>query len=269
MLEHPAVRGIIVNWRDITDRKLSEEKLASQQAELLHASRLSTMGQMVATMSHEISQPLAALGNFSAACTKMLETSPSADPELFRGYVHEISRQAQRAGAIVKRLRAFGAKSTPDQELCDLNWLLRDSVELVASELRRHGVSVQWDLAEPAPQIAVDRIQLQQVIVNLLTNACDAMLEVDPDRRLIAVRSFVQHDAAAIEIIDRGLGLPAEVMKSLFQPFFTTKPDGMGLGLSICREIVEDHGGQIDAVSAGRSGATFRLRMPLGEAKSR
>ena len=266
LLAHPAVRGIVVNWRDITDRKLAEEKLATQQADLLHASRLSTMGQMVATMSHEISQPLAALGNFSAACTKMLETGPPASPELFHGYVHEISRQAQRAAAIVKRLRAFGAKSTPEPELCDLNWLLRDSVELVASELRRHGVNVLWELAEPAPQIPVDRVQFQQVVVNLLTNACDALLEVEPDRRQVIVRSRVEQEAAVIDIIDRGIGLPAEMMKSLFQPFFTTKPDGMGLGLSICREIVEDHGGQIEALSNGE-GATFRVRMPLADKK--
>lgn len=248
---------------DITARQLAAEKQALQQAELLHVSRLSTMGQMVATMSHEIAQPLAALGNFSAACCKLLDSTPPADPELFRGYVREMARQTERAGAIVKRLRAFGSKSTPDRETCDLNWLLKDSVELVASDLRRHGVTVQWDLAAPSMLVSVDRVQFQQVMVNLLTNACEAMLDVEPPRRIVAIRSFLQRNAAVIEIVDNGTGLAPEVMQALFQPFVTTKPDGMGLGLSICREIVEDHNGQIEALNRPQRGATFRVRLPV------
>jgi PAS domain S-box-containing protein len=263
LLNHPASRGIVINWRDITERKLAEEKLAVQQAELLHASRLSTMGQMVATMSHEISQPLAALGNYSAACSALLDAQPPSDPEMFRGYVHEIGRQTQRAGAIVKRLRAFGSKTTPDQDLCDLNWLLKDSLELVASDLRRHGVTVQWDLAEPSLRVPVDRVQFQQVMVNLLTNACDAMLAVEPAARILSIRCRAAGDSAVVEVQDKGVGLSENVMQHLYQPFFSTKPDGMGLGLSICQTILEGHGGTIEALNSPQGGATFRLRLPM------
>lgn len=256
-------RRVAILVRNITDRKQLEERLASQQTELLHASRLSTMGHLLATMSHEISQPLAALGNYSAACTSLLKESPAPQPEQFRHYVGEIARQTERAGTILKRLRQFGAKAFPDREPCDLNWLLRDSAELVASELRRNGVTLHWDLSEPAPQVFVDRVQFQQVVVNLLTNACDALLAVDPSRRLAAIRSYVSDAAAVVEIVDSGTGLAPDVLRSLFEPFFTTKPDGMGLGLSICREIVEDHGGQISAMNGPQGGAIFRLRLPL------
>ena len=263
LLDHAATRGIVVNWRDITERKLAEEKLAMQQAELLHASRLSTMGQMVATMSHEISQPLAALGNYSAACSALLDAKPPSDPEMFRGYVHEIARQTERAGAIVKRLRAFGSKTTPAQDLCDLNWLLRDAMELVASELRRLSVTVQWDLPESSLRVPVDRIQFQQVLVNLLTNACDAMLAVEPAARILSIRCRADAGFAVVEVQDRGIGLSQNVMQHLYQPFFSTKPDGMGLGLSICQTILEDHGGTIEAINDPQGGAIFRLRLPM------
>ncbi|HUE69415.1 MAG TPA: PAS domain-containing protein [Pirellulaceae bacterium] len=259
-------RRVAILVRNITDRKQLEERLASQQTELLHASRLSTMGHLLATMSHEISQPLAALGNYSAACTNLLKESPAPQPEQFRHYVGEIARQTERAGTILKRLRRFGAKAFPDREPCDLNWLLRDSAELVASELRRHGVTLDWDLCQPPPQIHVDRIQFQQVVVNLLTNAGEALLAVDPSRRRAAIRSYVSNAAAVVEIVDSGTGLAPDVLSSLFEPFFTTKPDGMGLGLSICREIVEDHGGQISAMNGPQGGAIFRLRLPLERA---
>jgi PAS domain S-box-containing protein len=267
LLDHPTMHGIVVNWRDITERKLAEEKLAMQQAELLHASRLSTMGQMVATMSHEISQPLAALANYSAACSGMLDAQPPADPEAFRGYVYEIVRQTQRAGSIVKRLRAFGSKTTPEQDLCDLNWLLKDSVELVASDLRRHGVAVQWDLTEPSLRVPLDRIQFQQVMVNLLTNACDAMLAVEAAARILSIRCRGEAGSAEVEVQDNGVGLSENVMQHLYQPFFSTKPDGMGLGLSICQTILEDHGGTIEAMNSPQGGALFRLRLPMNAAK--
>ena len=253
--------------RDITDSKRAEEKLAQQQAELLHASRLSTMGQMVATMSHEISQPLAALGNFSTACAKMLEATPAADPELFRSYVGEIARQSQRAGAIIRRLRAFGSRATPQRELCDLNWLLHDSADLVASELRRCGVSIQLELPAPPLAAAVDRIQLQQVMVNLLTNACEAACDVEVARRSVLIRCYGADGHAVIEVVDQGAGLSPAAMDSLYQPFFTTKPDGMGLGLTICRQIMEDHGGTIEGHNGHGCGAIFRLRLPLEEAE--
>ncbi|HZL87382.1 MAG TPA: PAS domain S-box protein [Pirellulaceae bacterium] len=266
LLDHPATRGVVVNWRDITERKLAEDKLAIQQAELLHAARLSTMGQMVATMSHEISQPLSALSNYSAACSAMLQAQRPSDPEKLRGYVQEISRQTQRAGSIVKRLRAFGSKTTPEQDLCDLNWLLKDSVELVASDLRRNGVTVEWDLPESSLRLPVDRIQFQQVMVNLLTNACDAMLSVEPAAKILSIRCRAEPGCAVVEVQDQGIGLSETVMQHLYQPFFSTKPDGMGLGLSICQSILEGHGGTIEAMNSEPGGAIFRLRLPLNGA---
>ncbi len=252
---------------DITDRKRAEEELTLRQAELLHASRLSTVGQMVAEISHEVAQPLNAIGNFAAASERILETGVDGQMSTLCEYVRAILDQNQRCITILDRLRDFSRRAPASRTSCDIGRLLHDSVDLVSLELRRNQVRIQFELADKLPPVSGDRIQLQQVIVNLLTNARDALLEQPDDRRTITVRAFAAPDAIVFEVEDHGTGLAGDVTVHLFDPFFTTKRHGMGIGLSICQSIVKDHSGRIEAISNPSGGATFRVRLPISRKK--
>ena len=247
---------------DITDRKRAEEELAVRQAELLHAARLSSVGQMVAALSHEVAQPLSAIGNFAAAISVLLESPGPQSWELLREYNQSISKQNQRCGAILDRLRNFSRRSPAHRVPSDVNHLLRESAELMAHELRREHVNVQWCLAERLPPVLCDRVQLEQVIVNLLANARDALCDQPPAQRQLTIRSRSDSAAVVFEIEDSGAGLATEVASRLFEPFVTTKSDGMGIGLSISRTIIRDHSGDIEASAAPSGGAIFRVRLP-------
>lgn len=256
------LHGAVNVLDDITERRRTEERLARQQAELLHVSRLSTVGQMVAALSHEVAQPLTAISNFAAATQTLLENLADAPGEL-RDYIAEINRQSLRAGTILQHLRDYSRKTPVRHAACDLNEVVRDSVALTASEFRRRQVRIDWTTPACALTTEGDRIQLQQVIVNLLTNAADAMQNLEPSERLVRLRTWQEGDAVFAEVADCGPGIPEEHLGRVFDPFFTTKSHGMGIGLSICRTIINDHGGAIEAVGDRVSGATFQVRMPL------
>lgn len=253
--------------QDVTERRRVEEALTVQQAELLHASRLSTVGQMVASLSHEVAQPLSAIGNFAGACASILESATasgvSADQcRKLQEYTSAIAKQNERCRGILERLRDFSGR-TRRLSSCDLNELLRDSAELTAYDFRRLGIALQFDLPESLPPVRVDRVQIQQVIVNLLTNARDAICDLPSARREITLRSRTTENGVLLAVEDRGEGFSEEARRRLFEPFFTTKPNGMGIGLSICQTIVKDHGGQIEALANRHGGATFRVQLPL------
>jgi len=252
---------------DISDRKRAEEELALHQAELLHASRLSTVGQMVAEISHEVAQPLNAIGNFAAASERILQTDLDGQISTLHEYVRAILDQNQRCITILGRLRDFSRRAPATRTSCDIGQLLHESVDLMSLELRRNHVVVQFQLADKLPPVRGDRIQLQQVIVNLLTNSRDALLDRHEDRRMISIRAFAEPEAVVFEVEDAGSGLSGDATVHLFDPFFTTKRHGMGIGLSICQSIVKDHGGRIEASSNPLGGATFRVRLPLTRKK--
>jgi PAS domain S-box-containing protein len=250
---------------DVTERKRAEEELAIRQSELLHASRLTTVGQMVAELSHEVAQPLSAIGNFAAASERILDAESDSNLNALREYIGAIVKQSERCASILERLRDFSRRTSVSRSDCDMSELLRDSVELIASELRSNQVSVRIQVADELPLVSVDRVQLQQVIVNLLTNARDAVRDQAPERRLILVRARTEEDTLVFEVDDHGSGISGQVAARLFDPFFTTKEHGTGIGLSICQSIVKDHGGRIEAFSNSKGGATFRVRLPLRE----
>lgn len=248
--------------QDVSERKQVEDRLERQSAELAHVSRLSTMGQMVATLSHELAQPLSAVANYANATTAQLRLSVVKDPILSE-YLEGIVMQTTRAGDILRRVRDFVRKSNPKKARCDLNALLEDSLALLSNDFRRNRVRVISDLYhEPMPAV-VDRVLIQQVIVNLLTNARDAIWSLPPSKRVATVRSFVEDESAVIEIEDCGPGIPAEIIDTLFDPFVTTKESGMGMGLSICRSIIVSHDGSILPMSGRSGGAMFRVILPL------
>jgi PAS domain S-box-containing protein len=253
---------------DITLSRQIAEKLARQQSELLHVSRLSSVGQMVATLSHEVAQPMSAIGTFATLCAKHLQSEDFDEADRLNSLkqcIDAISSENQRCRAILRRLRDYSRKAPRQQALCDLNAVLSESIDLLSIELRRSGVKVRCELAPSLPLVIADRIRLQQVVVNLLTNARDAMLNVDPSRRLIILRTAIEGAAITAEIEDHGVGFPVGTVDRLFEPFFSTKEDGMGLGLSICKTILDEHGGEIRALTNEHGGATFRIVLPVTE----
>jgi len=252
---------------DITQSRQVSQELARHQSELLHVSRLSSVGQMIATLSHEVAQPMSAIGTFTTVCSGLLESKTDRPDrqETFKKCVEAIAAENQRCRAILRRLRDYTRKAPLQRTACDMNVVLRESVDLIVHELRGHEVKVRYELAPATAFVSGDRIQLQQIIINLLTNARDAMLHADPRRRVVRLRSRIEDSFVTVEVADQGQGLPPDQNGTIFEPFFTTKATGMGLGLSICKTIVEEHGGEIQAIRNEFGGATFRIRIPASD----
>ena len=248
---------------DVTEQKRIEAEMSLRQRDLLHASRLNAIGQMVAGLSHEVAQPLNAISNFATASHRLLESDTSEKLETLKEYVQAIVDQSRRSAAILRRLRDFSRRTPTQKDQCDLNQILLESFELVSPELRRNNTRVRLELSTTLPFMLADRIQIQQVVINLLTNAMDALGNQSPERRQITIRSRDEVEFVVFEVEDSGPGIPPEVAQRLFEPFFTTKSEGMGIGLNICETIVRDHGGKIAAVSNKLSGATFRIQLPF------
>ncbi len=255
----PFVGGMAI---DMTERRKAEEELQQHHATLAHVARLSTMGEMVAGIAHEIAQPLSAISNFAGASKQTL-TGPDGNVEKVRHWVNLIGEQAQRAGAIIDRLRRFVRGSEPQRSPCRLNELIRDSIKLVTAELKRYGVPLRVDLTSPGPRVLADGVQIQQVLVNLLRNACEAMADTPADRREIVVRTVLTDEQVEVLVRDRGVGLPADDPGQVLHAFYTTKPGGMGMGLAVSRRIIDAHGGRLWATPNSRRGTSFHFTLPI------
>ncbi len=241
----------------------SEEQLRRHQDELAHAGRLSTMGELVASIAHEINQPLYAIANYAGACQNALSNPSEESRARVAGWAREITHQARRAGAIITRLGDFVRKAPPHRSTLNMNNLVIDSLDLLRFEARRHQVRVGIELAPPAPLILADRIQIQQVIVNLIRNALDALEFVPPPNRRVAISINTEDARVVVHVEDGGKGLTADEHALLFEPFFTTKDQGMGMGLTISRSIIESHGGRLWATRNETAGATFHFELPM------
>ena len=256
---------IIELGRDITARVRAEEGVRQHQAELAHVARLGTMGEMATGLAHELNQPLAAIVNYIQACLERIRAGVGDSDDLLID-MERAAAQAERAGEMIEHIRDFVRKGEPRRTSVDLNSLVRLAAELIDSELRHAGVRVCLDLAEEIPIVKAQDIQIEQVIVNLMRNSLEAMNENEAGTRQLTIHtSRAESDAVELTIRDTGRGLPDETLDRVFDPFFSTKPDGMGMGLSICRTIVEAHGGHLWATSDSDRGATFRFTLPSDE----
>ncbi|MEA2922985.1 MAG: two-component system, LuxR family, sensor kinase FixL [Alphaproteobacteria bacterium] len=247
---------------DVTERKRAEEALQQAQAELAHVTRLTTLGELTASIAHEVNQPLAAIVTNGEACLRWLAYRP---PELeeVRGAVESMISDGVRASEVVWGLRGLLKKSAPQRALLDLNDVIEQLVLLVERELLNNRVSLRLELAPALPVVLGDRVQLQQVIMNLAINGIQSMVSVTDRRRELLIRSCQGEDGQVlIEVRDDGVGIDPKNMHQLFNAFFTTKPNGMGMGLSISRSIIEAHGGRIWASSNAGPGATFAFTVP-------
>lgn len=249
---------------DVTDRKLAEQDLQEAKSQLAHVARVQAVGELTASIAHEINQPLAAVVANADACTRLLNDK-AIDMRELRDAVGDIAEAGARAGEVIARIRAF-LRKTPAAVRCrlDLNGVIQEVLDLTRSELDRHEVSLRCNLEAGLPEVQGDRVELQQVILNLVMNSIEAMAPETGRPRLLTIGSAARGDGTVqITVSDSGTGLPAETPSRIFDAFFTTKPDGLGLGLPISRSIIESHGGRLWAVSGeGGSGATFRFTLP-------
>ena len=248
--------------RDITAIRRAEQESRRHQAELVHVCRLSTMGEIATGMAHEINQPLSAIVNFANGCSRRLQGNSGQRQELVDA-MGQITLQAQRASEIIRRLRALVGKQPPIRSKVDLNHLVREVCSFVEFDTGEMGFAIELDLQPGGIRVDVDLVQIEQVLLNLVRNALDALQKVPPPARRLTVRTRSIDDHAEVVVQDSGPGIEPERMQSLFEPFFTTKESGMGMGLPISRTILENHEGSIRAESIPREGAVFFIRLPV------
>jgi two-component system, LuxR family, sensor kinase FixL len=248
--------------RDLTERRGAERRIQDLQAELLHASRLSVMGQMASTMAHELNQPLTAVTNYLEAGRQLLATGLGG-PERVSEMMEKAIAQAQRAGDVIRRLRGFVSKGETERRIQNLNQLVEEALALALVGARQRGVRASLELDHTLPPVLVDHVQIQQVVLNLVRNAVEAMEQVQRRELTIGTRAIAEQGMAEVIVADTGPGIAPELADRLFQPFVTTKATGMGLGLSICREIVEAHHGRLTAAPGSSGGTVFRVTLPI------
>jgi C4-dicarboxylate-specific signal transduction histidine kinase len=247
---------------DVTEARNVQDALHRSLAELAHVTRVTTLGELSASIAHEVSQPIAAIMTNGDAGMRWLDRD---EPQLneVREALNNMLRDARRAGGIVQRIRTLAKKSAPNRMPFELNALIEESVLLIQREIGVHAIELDLQLAQGGLTIVGDRVQLQQVVINLMMNAIQAMSStVDRPRRLAVRSSYTQGDAVQVDVEDSGPGIAEADLQRLFQPFFTTRAEGMGMGLSICRSIVESHGGKIRAHAPPGSGATISFVLP-------
>ncbi|PKO48839.1 MAG: PAS domain-containing sensor histidine kinase [Betaproteobacteria bacterium HGW-Betaproteobacteria-4] len=257
--------GWMASVLDITERKHAEELARQQQEQLQFTSRLVTMGEMASTLAHELNQPLAAIASYNTGCLNLL-SSGQAVPQDILPALEKIAAQAQRAGKIIRRVHDFVRKSEPKRAPCQLGEVIEDCLGFIEAEARKHQVRIECDIP-PLPPIPADRLMLEQVLLNLIRNGMEAMAATPAAKRVLRIVVELGASELLVSVSDQGSGIPADVREKLFTAFFTTKQEGMGIGLSICRSIIEFHRGRLwveeNPLSPIASGTIFRFTLPL------
>jgi C4-dicarboxylate-specific signal transduction histidine kinase len=243
------------------ERKHAEEALREAQADLARVSRVTTMGELTASLAHEVNQPIAAAVTNANTCLRWLARD-QPDVEEARDAVVRIVKDSTRAAEIISRIRLLFKKGTPQREFVDVNEVVREMIVLLRSEATRHNILVGTELEADLPQILGDRVQLQQVLMNLMLNGIEAMKDVGGKRELMIKSGRAENEGVLVSVSDTGVGLPVQQADQIFKAFFTTKPQGTGMGLSISRSIVETHGGRLWASENSPRGANFSFSLP-------
>jgi len=249
---------------EMEERRRAEDQVQQHQAELAHVARLSTVGEMVAELTHELNQPLSAICSYAQACKRLLHANGQELTEDLLTSLNQVGEQADRAAGIIRRLRRFVVKGKSLQVPIDVNGMIRDVAELMNIDARMAEVEVDFKLFEPLPSVVGDRIQLEQVLVNLIRNAFEALREADLQPRQLTIQTAIDGQTNIIvDVHDNGCGIPPAIADCLFDRFFTTKPNGMGMGLSISQSIIERHGGKLWVEPVSSRGSTFRFTLPI------
>jgi two-component system sensor histidine kinase DctS len=271
VFEAPLVdsRGKQTGWMssilDITDRKKAEELNRQQQEKLEASARLATMGEISSMLAHELNQPLAAISSYTAGALNVLERADKGvaiEPTLLRRALEQARQQAQRAGQIIKSVHEFVKKSEPQRETVAIDSVVEDVRALIELQARKWYVALQIELPAQLPPVLADRVMLEQVLLNLTRNGVEAMAEVAPEQRILRITASADASQVSVSVIDNGHGIAPDVAERLFSPFFSTKAEGMGMGLSICRTAIEFHGGTLTHAPNPGGGTVFTFSLP-------
>jgi PAS domain S-box-containing protein len=259
--EHDVIEQVTHLASIAIEREQADERLRQAQADLARVNRVTTMGELTASLAHEVNQPIAAAVTNANACVRWL-AGEIANLEEARAAATRIVSNGTRAAEIISRIHLLFKKGTPQRELVEVNEVIRETIALLRSEATRYSISVRMELAANLPQIMGDRVQLQQVLMNLIMNSIDAMKDVDGTRELVIKSQRGENEQVLASVSDTGVGLPPQQADQVFNAFFTTKPHGTGMGLRISRSIVESHGGRLWAAGNSPRGASFSLTLP-------
>ncbi|MFZ5555689.1 MAG: sensor histidine kinase [Pseudomonadota bacterium] len=261
---HNRVAALIGIGRDVTQQVQAREEASRHQTELARVMRMNTIGEMASGVAHEISQPLSAISNFADGCLRRIRCGGADGGDLIAA-LEQIQRQAQRAGYIIRHIKKFVRRHEPYWTTVDVNEVVQDVWTLLEPEARQKAISSVLTLDDTLPDIKGDQIELEQVVVNLVRNAIEAMSDVAIRNRKLKIetRRFPSH--IEVSVTDSGVGVPSDISDKIFGPFFTTKNNGLGMGLSISRTIVESHGGKLWHSQGSGGGATFAFRLPIGQ----
>ena len=250
--------------RDLTDRQQTETRLQELQNELVHVSRLTAMGEMASALAHELNQPLSAIANLLTGSRRLIDRGREADQAKVRDAIDRAAAQALRAGDVIHRMRDFVRRGASQREVESLSKVVEEASALALIGEKERQVDVRLQLSPAADTVFADRVQIQQVLLNLIRNGIDAMQDM-PRRELVIASDLTDEGWTQVSVADTGAGIADDVLEKLFQPFMTTKPQGMGVGLSISRSIIEAHGGKIWAQANPRGGAIFNFTLPPAE----
>ena len=256
--------AILETNNDITEQRQIRESLRQTQAELARVARVTMLGELTAAIAHEVGQPLTGLVSSGSACLRWLG-GETPDLESARRAVERMINDGVRAGEVLNRMRALVRKSPPQKEHLNVNDVITEVIALIRSEVQRYRISLKTELSDELPLVLADRVQLQQVILNLTMNAIEAMSRIAGGRRELSVASAKDEaNAVLVTVRDSGPGLDGIALERIFDAFYTTKPDGMGMGLAISRTIIKAHGGKLWATPNAPQGAIFQFRLPAG-----
>jgi C4-dicarboxylate-specific signal transduction histidine kinase len=259
--EHNVIERITHLASIAIEREQGEEVLRQAQADLAHVSRVTTMGELTASLAHEVNQPIAAAVTNANTCLRWLMRD-HPDVEEACAAASRVVKDGTRAAEIISRIRLMFKKGAPQRELVNVNDVIREMIVLLRGEATRYSISVRTELAADLPQVMGDRVQLQQVMMNLMINGIDAMKDVDGTRELAIKSQRAENEEVMVSVTDSGVGLPPQQGEQIFNAFFTTKPHGTGMGLRISRSIIESHGGRLWAAANSFRGATFYFNLP-------
>jgi two-component system, cell cycle sensor histidine kinase and response regulator CckA len=259
-----AIAGTVLVFTDHTQRQAVAEALEQAQNDLAHVARLTLMGELAAAIAHEVNTPLMAMVTNAGTCLQWLQRE-RPDIDRARAAVERVIRDGERAGEVVRSIHALAKRSPSDRALLDLNAVTLETISLIRGELRRAEVKVLTELAMQTPLVLGDRVQIQQVLLNLIVNAMESMLPRQPADRLLTIMSGREHDMVQVGVIDTGTGVDEAIRDRIFEALFTTKTNGLGMGLSISRSIVELHGGHLSVTSRQGGGSEFRVILPAAK----
>ncbi len=249
---------------EIDERKRAEDRAQQHLAELAHVARLSTLGEMMAELAHELNQPLSAICSHAQACQRLLASGDRDYAEDLAASLNQVNEQGTRAAEIIRHVRRFVVKAKPSEAVVDVNAMIRDVAELTSIDARMAAAETVLELTEPLPTVVGDRIQLEQVLVNLMRNGFEALRESDRLPRRLTVRTALDGaNTIVVAVRDNGLGIASDVFDRIFERFFTTKTGGMGMGLSVSQSIIRSHGGTLLAAANPGGGAVFHFTLPI------